>query len=122
MTTWRLILNAKERKMQFQKTLPRYSDCGVEYLELHRNHTMWRLNNENLSYQDSEELYTALVLQAIDEFENKTGVNVYLLGRSGRHVCVDDTAENSKRYNYLKKTAKKLENLVVEKFNNCTGE
>lgn len=108
--------------MPFEKTLPRYRDYGVEYLELHRNYTMWRLDNENLSEQDSEELYTALVLQAIDEFEDKTGVNVYLLGRSGRHVCVYDTIENSKRYNYLKRTAEKLEDLVVKKFNNCIGE
>ena len=92
------------------KTLPRYQN----YLELHDNRTCWKLDND-ISIAD--DLLYQLVEDACTMFEEDTGVEIYGLGRSGRHVCVEDTPENSRKYQYLKSKALKLEAWVIDAFN-----
>ena len=48
------------------------------------------------------------------EFQQKTGVEVYLLGRSGRHVCVDNTFENAIQYEELCDVQSKMQDKYVE--------
>lgn len=84
-----------------------------EYLQLHDNRTLYKLDNESKDEID----YGALLEQAFEKFEEITGVEAFTLGRSNRHVCVDLTYENVKNYVYLKDTALQLENWVVEEFN-----
>lgn len=96
------------------KTLKRYTEYnGDTYLELHDNHTIWELDNSKATDED----FIWLVNDAIDLFKRDTGVQVFLLGRSGRHVCVKDTADNSRRYQYLRNKALQLEEKVVRAFN-----
>lgn len=99
-----------------EKTLPRYREYNDvnSYLELHQNYTMWELNNDKLSDED----YNLLVEDAVRVFEDETGVKLYGLGRMGRHICVEDTPENSRKYQYLKKKALGLEKWVIDTFNN----
>jgi hypothetical protein len=96
------------------KTLPRYYDNNKSYLELHANHTVWKLDNEHTD----DDLYCWTVEAAVERFEDETGVPLFMLGRSGRHICVEDTAENSRKYQYLRNKALKLEKEVVDTFNN----
>lgn len=106
--------------MPFPKSLPRYHEYnGDVYLQLHDHHTMWRLDNkcDALTEYELEMLYCDFVNSAVEEFKFRTGVEVFLLGRSGRHVCVEDTPENSRKYHYLRRRAEKLENKVIESFN-----
>ena len=100
-----------------ERTLPRYysEDFRKEFLELHDNHTWWEIEVENDI--DISEEYEWKVEEAIEVFERHTGVKIYLLGRSGRHCCVEDTPENSRRYQYLEKKALKLEQKVIDYFN-----
>jgi hypothetical protein len=45
-------------------------------------------------------------------------LKVYALGRSGRHICVEDTPINRRRYKHLVAYAEKLEQELVNYFNN----
>lgn len=84
------------------------------YLELHDNHTLWSINKD-FDY----EYYENVVYWACTEMERHyKDITIYLLGRSGRHVCVEDTPVNRRRYPRLVKYAKKLEQEIIDYFNN----
>ena len=100
-----------------QEGFPIYTDAGTPYLELHDNRTMWKLQREELF---GEEFYEA-VSRAIQEFELITGVELYCLGRSGRHICVEDTEENRENYEYLKSEALRLEAIMIDQWNYVKG-
>lgn len=103
----------------FKQTLPRYRPWPGQqaYLELHRNATERELSNPRLDAEQGLALYTDLVLWAIYEFEHCANTKVFLLGRSGRHVCVEDTPENSRRYQHLKRLALQIERTVIDDYN-----
>lgn len=86
---------------------------GELSLQLHDNPTMNYLDNEN----KSQEEYADLVDEAVNIFEGETGVELYRLGRSGRHICVELNYENAKNYNKLRNKALKLEQWVIDEFN-----
>ena len=98
---------------QFAQSLPRYSDGRQTFLELHSHQTAWKLENED----KTDEEFNFLVDVATEAFESKTGITLYRLGRSGRHICVEDNSENSKNYRTLERLALKLEEWVVRSFN-----
>jgi hypothetical protein len=108
-------INTSASRKPFQRTLPRYCEYNqnTPYLELHQNRTSWKLDNPA---KDDEE-FNILVQLAANEFESKTGVTIFFLGRSGRHICIEDTPENSKRYRNLQRLAFKLEQSVIDEFN-----
>lgn len=109
----------------FKQTLPRYRPWpgNENYLELHRNATERELDNPRVkSAEEATALYNDLVLWAIYEFEHRTGIGVFLLGRSGRHVCVEDTPANSRRYQHLKRLALKIERTVIADYNGYEPE
>lgn len=84
------------------------------YLELHDHHTIWDINKE-FSYNDYAD---AICSARLDMQEHFKDLKVYYLGRSGRHVCVDDTPVNRRRYHVLVEYAKKAEQKVIDFFNN----
>lgn len=86
---------------------------GVQYLELHDNRTLNYINKP-FSYNDYADAICAARLHMNEHF----GLNVYYLGRSGRHVCVDDTPANRDRYNSLVEHAIKWEREIIDYFNN----
>jgi hypothetical protein len=103
----------------FKRTLPRYREYMQRetYLELHAQHVEWQLDNPKIAVEDFADLWGQIVTDAIEEFESITHTEMYLLGRSGRHVCVADTPENSRRYGYLQRVALRLKEQCVAEFN-----
>lgn len=77
-------------------------------LELSDNHTLW-----NIDKGISEDDYIRIVDGAAEDFEAETGEQVYLLGRSGRHVCVDLTPKNLLNFDELQKKQEELEKQVI---------
>ena len=97
-----------------------YGENNHSYLQLHDNHTLNQINVPDTSmYTDAEidEIYYQLVDSKIAEFEEETGLELYLLGRSGRHVCVEDTADNVLMYSELRDLAERLEAEVIYDMN-----
>jgi len=90
-----------------------YEDGYTMYLQLHDNHTLYDIDNPNFTDQD----YYDLTMTVSDEFEEQTGIEVYGLGRSGRHICVDLTLENLENYKDLVDTALELEKWFIEQAN-----
>lgn len=87
---------------------------GKSYLELHDNHTIWNINKDF-----RWEVYEDQVRWACFEMEKHyKNLEIYLLGRSGRHVCVEDTPTNRRRYQQLVEYAKKSEQELIDYFNN----
>ena len=84
------------------------------YLELHDNHTLLDINKD-FQYEDYE---NAVHLACIDMERHYKDLTVYLLGRSGRHVCVEDIPVNRRRYQQLVEYAKKSEQELIDYFNN----
>jgi hypothetical protein len=87
---------------------------GDQYLELHANHTVWKINKE-FSWDDYNAEVDICILNMQYHFKDLT---VYQLGRSGRHICVEDTPINRRRYKHLVAYAEKLEQELVNYFNN----
>lgn len=89
------------------------NDDGTDYIELSDNSTVNQLDNPNKDMED----YNILVDVACKEFEEQTGTELYLLGRSGRHVCVELNYENAKNFESLASKASELEQGVIDSFN-----
>jgi len=98
-----------------------YSAWCNSSLQLHDKHTLWKINNEDLP-DDFIELYSVDVTAYCDLFVTETGVEIYCLGRSGRHVCVDLTLDNLKRYEELRKLALEYEKCIIDYYNNYKDE
>ncbi len=80
-----------------------YRDSGVNYLELHARRAP--VGGYATWVTMDREVYDFTVACAVQDFEAETGVRVFLLGRSGRHVCVEDTPRNRRHYARLRKAA-----------------
>jgi len=93
--------------------LPLYRDSGRDYLQLHDHHTMWKITNEHVD----ENVFNMYVEGAVDLFKEKFNEQIYGLGRSGRHICVENTDRNRRRYKSMKRYALKLEKDVIKMVN-----
>lgn len=82
------------------------------YLELSDNRTMWEINADI----DEDEYYN-IVENACNKFLAQTEIEIYCLGRSGRHICVDYTYDNVVKYDELCKVQQALEKEVIDKCN-----
>lgn len=96
---------------------PIYRDGGTEYLELHDNRTMWDLTRED----DYVGEFHDEVSMALEQFELETGVEIGLLGRSARHVCVANNYENRENFAFLQARAKEIERELVHRWNTQIG-
>lgn len=90
---------------------------GKAYLQLHANRTVWKLKVDVDSFE-----YSCKVQQKINKFEDQTGIELYLLGRSGRHVCVEINSTNIRRYQELRKKALELEKELVNEINDSIAK
>ena len=109
---------AKERALEALTNLAehQYYDHDGGYgtvLELNDNHTIWELNNE----KKSDEEWASIVNSKLAQFEADTGVELLLLGRMGRHACVEPTYDNCMNFTYLQETQEKLEQEAIDEFN-----
>ncbi len=87
---------------------------GGTYLELHSNRTLWDIDKP-FNFNDYEAEVFISVLELESHFKN---LEVFQLGRSGRHICVPDTPINRRRYKHLVNYANKLEQELINYFNN----
>ncbi len=88
------------------------------YLQLSDNRTWWKIETPDDVYSEGlYDYFNSEVEDAVIEFEARTGADLYGLGRSGRHICVEDTWDNFCNYDYLVDVAEQLENDVVEQVN-----
>jgi hypothetical protein len=92
------------------------------YLELHDHRTARKLDNQYVYWNDAPFFIGDLVETACKEFQTETGVEVYMLGRMGRHVCVKNTIENRLRYDELREIALRWELWVIDYFNSWRPE
>ena len=60
--------------------------------------------------------------KAIEALETEAGVKVYVLGRSGRHICIDNTFENLEKYASIKELQAKYEQELIDKINGTKTE
>ena len=88
-------------------------DYNDDYIELNDNHTIWELNDNG---KDDEEWWS-IVNSKVAAFKGETGVELYLVGRSGRHACVDNTFYNALHYDELKEVQERLEQEAIDEFN-----
>ena len=85
-------------------------------LELNDNHTLWDINApDEYKGEFDYDYYQYLVEQALDDFEERTGVEAHQDGRMGRHIVVDITFDNMTRFDELKAIQEELEADVIEK-------
>ena len=105
---YKLVLNLSE--------LPKYDDM----LELSNEPVLSsrEFNDIGLEDYDAYNLYTQLVDDKVIDFKEKTGVDLHILGRSGRHVCVENNYENAKNYDMLKRIQSDLVDEVIKDYNN----
>jgi hypothetical protein len=89
-----------------------------EYLELNDNHTLWEIDNEDFNVEE----YNYIVEDAMNEFSFRTDEELYLLGRSGRHACVEFTVENLLNYEALQEIQREIEENVIYEANEIGKE
>ena len=93
---------------------------GKGYIELSDNHTLWDFDFE-LDKSESEIFeitYCNEVNKAAEIFEQETGIELFYLGSSGRHVCIIDNFENARLYASLQEIQKCLESEVIKNITN----
>lgn len=96
-----------------------YRDSWKLYIELSDNRTLWDIDvPDGVSDAEVESVYEMMLGVSFDDFQEETGVDLTLLGRSGRHVCVDNTYENAKRYSELVSVQKEVEDRFIKNVNN----
>lgn len=83
------------------------------YIQLSDNRTLWDIN---ITDDFDDEDYSFVVNQFAEKFEAETGVKVYLLGRSGRHICVDISYENALQFDELCKVQRRYEKELIKMF------
>ena len=93
------------------------ADGGKVFIQLSAN---WTLHNlpDSAKYIDDDifsNIYDNLVRIACQKFYVEAGIRLYCLGRSGRHICVEDTVENAIKYKKLQRIQAKLEKEVIDR-------
>jgi len=100
-----------------------HENHGPRYIELSDNHTLWNIENDKFPNDDyAAEEYNMQVQDAFDDFKSETGVELYSLGRSGRHICVELNYDNALRYDELASKQQELEQRVIDGMNSWEPE
>lgn len=77
-----------------------YIEGNVTYLELHAQRAP-------LGITATEAEFDRAVQCALSDYMTENKVAVFCLGRSGRHICIDDTPANRRRFPSLQRKALK---------------
>lgn len=94
-------------------------DLRVPMLELSDNHTWWQITNPLID-EEIFYFYVDFYLELVrSHYKN---LEIHLCGRSGRHVCIEDTPQNRKRYFAIQKRLEKAENEMIVLLNGYTEE
>lgn len=92
-----------------------YSDeFRKDMIELSDNRIWWDINKYNYDKNDIADSFMDWVCGKFAEiFNAHYHTQVRFCGRSGRHVCVDDTAANRRNYAYMCDAVDMMQRLVV---------
>ena len=82
-------------------------------LQLSSNQTMWECTFKN---DMDVEWYWQFVETAKKTFMDRTGVEIFCLGRGSRHVCVPHTYQNALQYDKLCEEQRILEKWVIQAY------
>lgn len=85
-----------------------------DMLQLSDERLLWKIENDNFD----ETKWNLYCQDLVDSFEETYNTEIYLLGRSGRHVCVDNTVENKLRFYDMQKTVEDMQKELVYEFSN----
>lgn len=93
-----------------------YTDYN-RYLELSDNHTLWSIDiPEGAEFNDED--YNFMYNTALEHLQDEIGVEVFGLGRSGRHICVEDNFRNLTQLDKFKEAQDKWEDWLIETVEN----
>lgn len=90
---------------------------SVNYYESYLEISDAPILNYTQSSRLSQEAWNDIRDKYLKNFEDITGVEVWLEGRNDRHVVVDDTIENLFAFTQLQGTLKKLQDEMIEEVN-----
>ena len=92
-----------------------YSDGYHEDLiELSDEHILWHVKFASDAEYDFD--YMLLCQQLALEFKEIYGTDLIYAGRSGRHVCVEDTPDNRRQLMNMQRTIWRMQNEVLKRF------
>lgn len=91
-------------------------DSRDTYIELSDARVLNDINNDSIT----EEEYNNAINDYINAFEDKYNVELWLLGRSARHVCVNNTYENLLKKNEYKSTVDSMVDELIATFNSMS--
>ena len=95
-----------------------YEDTRNKYIQLSDNHTMYELNSD---VEITFDQYSSLVETFLQRLQDEINVTVYALGRSGRHICIDNTFDNALNYNKYVEAQSKYEQEMINYINENFG-
>lgn len=89
-----------------------YTDYN-RYLELSDNHTLWNIDIPS-GAEFNDEDYSFMYTEALEHLQDEIGVDVFGLGRSGRHICVEDNFRNLTQLDKFKEAQSKWEDWLIK--------
>lgn len=98
--------------------MERKTYCSEEFnkdmLELSDNHLWWDIANHNKADKDvfEEHVYSLCTIYATI-FQEHYHTAAYFCGRSGRHICAEDTPTNRRNYAHMVKAVEIMQKLIV---------
>ena len=89
-----------------------------KYIQLSDNHTMYELNDD---VEMTADQYSSLVDIFLQQLQDEINIDIYALGRSGRHICIDNTFDNALNYNEYVQAQRKYEQEMINYINQEYG-
>lgn len=89
-----------------------------KYIQLSDNHTMYELNDD---VEMTADQYSSLVDIFLQQLQDEINIDIYALGRSGRHICIDNTFDNALNYNGYVQAQRKYEQEMINYINENFG-
>ena len=82
-----------------------------EMIELSDEHLLWKVGNDF-----DEDKWNNYCIGLTKEFENMYETELFICGRSGRHVCVKNTLDNRIRFQKMVNTVDEMQKTLVNEF------
>ena len=94
-------------------------DVRVPVLELSDRRLLWHIDfsDVEISEQEWNYWYSDICNYYTHLLNEHYHTDVYCLGRSGRHVCIDDTAHNRKIYRFIKDKVATYQDRIIKEAN-----
>lgn len=84
-----------------------------DVIQLGDEHILWKIENPELT----EIAWMNICEREAEKFKAKFHTDLYYCGRMGRHVCVDNTASNRRRYDRMQSYVDTRVKELVEEIN-----